>query len=84
MNVLTHSDALYAIESEAQAAGATYWDFVSMHEALGVLFEEFEEFKAAVMLKQSDPSRAERIRREAIQVGATALRIAEQAYRVTR
>jgi hypothetical protein len=84
MSALTHPDALYAIEAEADRVDAEYGDFASMHEALGVLIEEFEEFKAAVMLKQSDPARAEQIRREAIQVGATALRIAQQARTVTR
>lgn len=71
---------------EAQRAQSTYGDFSSMHEAYGVLAEEVAELFDAVRMKQSrvNVARAEAIRLEALQVAAVALRIAEQARRVTR
>lgn len=84
MSTLTHSSVLYEIEQEARRSDEKYGDFASAHEALGVLLEEFEEFKTAVMLRQDDASRPERLRQEAIQIAAIALRFAEQAYRVRR
>jgi NTP pyrophosphatase (non-canonical NTP hydrolase) len=75
-----------AIADEAERAQNTYGDFASMHEAYGVLAEEVAELFDAVRMKQSRTGvkRAEAIRLEAIQVAAVALRIADQAERVTR
>lgn len=74
---------------------ARFGDFASMHEAYGVLTEEVAELFEAVRMKQGHlvpgdvkypkgKTRADCIREEAIQVAAVALRIAEQAGRVTR
>lgn len=70
--------------AEAAMSQSKYGDFASMHEAYGVLAEEVAELFDGVRLQQSDPHRAARIRIEAIQVAAVALRIAEQADRVRR
>jgi hypothetical protein len=74
------------IEDEAVAAESKFGDFASMHEAYGVLAEEVAELFEAIRLKQDDVGtrRPTQIRAEAIQVAAVALRIAEQAGRVTR
>jgi hypothetical protein len=76
--------AARAVYDEAEGAQARFGDFASMHEAYGVLQEEVDEFFAAVKLQQGHPDRAHRCRAEAIQVAAVALRIVEQAFRVTR
>lgn len=68
----------------ANLAQSKFGDFTSMHEAYGVLDEEVHELAAAVRMKQSNPKRAEEIEKEAIDVAAVALRIAEQARKVTR
>lgn len=60
------------IRAEADRAKARYGDFTSTHEALGVLVEEMDELREAV---RSNVLIA--IEREAIQVAAVALRLAE-------
>lgn len=75
---------LEAAGAEADSAQESYGDFSSMHEGYGVLTEEVAELLEAIRLKQGDPNRATRIRREALQVAAVALRMADQARRVTR
>lgn len=77
------SDVLADVIKEVGTSDLHYGDFSSMHEAYGVLAEEVDEFFDAVKMKQS-PERCEAVYREAIQVAAVALRIAEQARRVTR
>ena len=72
------------IVEETNRAQKEYHDFASMHEAYGVLAEEVAELFDCVRLKQNAVLRDRRIREEAIQVAAVALRIAEQADRVTR
>ncbi len=69
---------------EAAEAQTKYGDFASMHEAYGVLAEEVQEFFDVVRLKQELGHRPHRIRHEAIQIAAVAMRIAEQAERVKR
>lgn len=76
--------AVEAITQEAGAAQGKFGDFASMHEAFGVLSEEVAELFEGVRMQQGNPHRADVIRREAIQVAAVAMRIAEQARRVTR
>lgn len=73
-----------AVVTLADASQAKYDDFASMHEAYGVLAEEVSELFDAVRMRQSDTQRGACIRREAIDVAAVAMRIAEQAVRVTR
>ena len=78
-------NAFLEVSREAERAQLTYGDFASMHEAYGVLAEEVAELFEGVRMHQStEPERGKRIRAEAIQVAAVALRIAEQAGRVTR
>lgn len=76
--------AVNAACGEAERAQAKYGDFMSMHEAYGVLAEEVAELFDAVRMSQHHPSRASRIEAEAEQVAAVALRIRAQAYRVKR
>lgn len=71
------------IYDEAGMAQKTYGDFASMHEGYGVLAEEVAELFDAVRMKPG-ADRARHIEREAIQVAAVAMRIAEQAARVLR
>ncbi len=61
------------IYDEAIKASTQYPSFHNAHEGLAVLWEEFEELKAEVFKKQSEYDMA-RMRKEAIQVGAMALR----------
>jgi hypothetical protein len=75
---------LEAAGAEADAAQESYGDFASMHEGYGVLAEEVAELLEAIRLKQGDPNRGPRIWCEALQVAAIALRMADQAKRVTR
>jgi len=87
---MQREQALIEITTEADVAQGRFGDFASMHEAYGVLAEEVDELFDAVKLPQplgSDvglTTRASMIEREAIQVAAVAMRIAEQARRVTR
>ena len=83
--------AFTAVISEAMVAQERYGDFASMHEAYGVLAEEVAELFDGVRMQQDQShaappwsARALRIRSEAIQVAAVAMRIAEQAGRVVR
>jgi NTP pyrophosphatase (non-canonical NTP hydrolase) len=73
-----------AAADEASVAQEKYGDFASMHEAYGVIAEEVAELFEAIRMGQLAPNRAARIRAEAVQVAAVALRIAAQAGRVTR
>jgi hypothetical protein len=61
---------------EAERADKQYGPFLSTHEALGVLLEEFEELRVAI---RSNLLPA--MEREAIQVAAVALRLAEACRR---
>lgn len=72
------------VRNEARKAQAAYGDYASMHEAYGVMAEEFAELLDAVRLRQSDPMRGPSIEQEAIQVAAVAMRMAAQARKVTR
>ena len=69
---------------EAERAQEQYGNFASMHEAWGVLAEEFAELTEAIRLGQKVPNRPDRIEAEAIQSAAVCLRIAEQARTVLR
>lgn len=61
------------ILTEAIGASIEYAPFNNAHEGLAVLWEEFEELKREVFKKQSNYDMA-RMKKEAIQVGAMALR----------
>jgi hypothetical protein len=64
------------VVAEAEAARAKYGDFTSTHEALGVLEEERDELRAAI-----HENKLAAIQREAIQVAAVALRLADVCQR---
>jgi DNA-binding protein H-NS len=81
---MNRQEALAAIDAEADSAQEKYGDYASMHEAYGVLAEEVDELWDIVKMRQNADGRAAGIRRESLQVAAVALRIAEQAERVTR
>ena len=65
-------ETLQEIEAEARQAEAKYGAPTSSHESLGVLYEEFQELTQAIR-----GNYIEDVRREAIQVAAVALRLAE-------
>lgn len=65
--------AVLEIENEHGRAISRYPKFNSPHEGLAVIQEEFEELKAEVFLNHSKRDK-ERMRKEAIQLGAMALR----------
>jgi NTP pyrophosphatase (non-canonical NTP hydrolase) len=66
--------ALADILAERAGARDTYGPFTSTHEALGVLCEEWDELREAI-----HRNALAAIYREAVQVAAVALRLAEQA-----
>jgi NTP pyrophosphatase (non-canonical NTP hydrolase) len=68
--------ALEAIRMEYDKAVSDWPPYASAHEGYGVLAEEVAELFDAVRLKQSHPLRSMKLRKEAIQVAAVALRIA--------
>ena len=82
--VANQESVSYAVLVKIAVAHAKYGDFASMHEAYGVLAEEVAELFDEVRKPQRDMFRGHRIRDEAIQVAAVAMRIAEQAGRVMR
>ena len=68
----------------ARVAQEIYGDFASMHEAYGVLAEEFAELLEAIRIRRDSSHRPQDIRNEALDIAAVALRIAEQAHKVKR
>ena len=60
------------VRAEADRAAERYGNFTSTHEGLGVLTEEYHELVEAVRSNRMD-----RIRCEAMQIAAVALRLAE-------
>lgn len=78
-----HNETLAVLEV-ATEADERHGDFASMHEGYGVLAEEVAELFEAVRMKQGSAARAEKIRDEALDVAAVALRIARLARTVTR
>lgn len=66
---------IHDVKAELLRARTQYDPFTSAHEGFAVLKEEVDELWDDVRLKQSDPARKERIRHEAIQVAAMAVRI---------
>ena len=73
---MTKTDArivLTAVIDESESSAAKYGDFVSAHEAYGVLAEEVAELLDAIRSNKRFS-----IQREAIQVAAVALRFAQE------
>jgi len=73
MKIVQKSDIARDILDEAIRASECYPPFHSAHEGLAIIWEEFEELKREVFKKQSQYDLA-LMRKEAIQVGAMALR----------
>jgi len=63
------------ILTEYENAAHQFSPFHSAHEGFAILKEEVDELWEAVKLNQNNPLRRDAIEREAIQVGAMALRI---------
>lgn len=73
---MTKTDArivLKAVIDESESSAAKYGDFVSAHEAYGVLAEEVAE-----LLDAMRSNKRFSVQREAIQVAAVAMRLAQQ------
>lgn len=70
---------LLEVEAEAHRAQSLFPAYHSPHEALGVLLEEFEEFKAEVMRHNIAKGRDTRtaMREELKQIAAVAIRAME-------
>lgn len=62
------------VAKELTSASCTYPRFNSAHEGFAIMQEEMEELFDAVKLKQVNPERPCRMRKEAVQVAAMALR----------
>lgn len=69
------AQAIGEVQLEANSADRRFGPFASAHEAYGVLAEEVAEFFDEVKMKEHERSMS-RMRREAIQIAACALRIA--------
>ncbi len=63
------------VETECKRAIVLYERFHNAHEGFAVLLEEVDELWDAVKMKQSNPERNKKIREEAIQVAAMAIRL---------
>lgn len=64
-------DALYEILQEHKRAEAKFCSFASCHEGYAVILEELDELWDAIKNKNGSK---EKLKKEAIQVGAMALR----------
>jgi len=62
------------VEDELRRAQQLHPPAHSGHEGWAIIKEEMDELWEAVRLKQSTPGRTDKMRREAIQVAAMALR----------
>lgn len=62
------------VANELMDASVAYPQFNSAHEGFAIMQEEMEELFDAVKLKQTNPERNERMRKEAIQITAMGLR----------
>lgn len=62
------------VKNEVIRANSLFQDYHSEHEGFAVLLEEVDELWDAIRLKQSDPTRKEKVKEELIQIAATAHR----------
>jgi hypothetical protein len=67
--------ALQEVADELRSAQNKFPPFNSLHEGFSILKEEVDELWEVVRMKQSDRARNGLARKEAIQVGAMALRL---------
>ena len=73
---MNSEDALNEVRLELRRATEIHGGFVNAHEAFAVLYEEVDELWDEVKKNpRKHPEREERIRQEAVQVAAMALRI---------
>jgi NTP pyrophosphatase (non-canonical NTP hydrolase) len=77
MTPLLTLEIIDAIREELTMARRVYPDFHSGHEAYATLLEEVDELWDAVKMNQRRPERRARMRSEAIQVAAMAIRLIE-------
>ena len=68
-------EILMEFKIEFLEATEKFTKFTNAHEGYAVLLEEVDELWENVKLNQSNPNRLKKIREEAIQVGAMALRL---------
>ncbi len=73
LNIQSSEQAAFAAINEYDAAVDAYPPFHSAHEGFAVLLEEVDELKAEVWKRPENRSKA-RMRREAIQIAAMAIR----------
>jgi len=73
--MITLRDVIDKVEKEFNRATAEFGPFHTAHEGWAILKEEFDELWEAIKLHQSAPQRNRRIREEAIQVAAMAVRL---------
>ena len=73
---MIHLETMAAIEKEAEKSIADHKPFNSVHEGYAVLFEEVDELWEEVRKKSKNRSK-KRMREEAIQIAATAIRFIE-------
>lgn len=66
---------VFKVVNELDRATAKFGAFHNAHEGYAVLLEEVDELWEAVKLNQNRPERDQRIRDEAIQVAAMAIRL---------
>jgi NTP pyrophosphatase (non-canonical NTP hydrolase) len=67
-------DIFFEVKEELESAQKNFGPMRSEHEGFAVLKEEVDELWEAVRLKQSDPTRKDQVRKEAVQVAAMAMR----------
>lgn len=68
------NDAIRMTEAELFKATGRFGPFHSAHEGFAILKEEVDELWEAVRMQQSNPARIDAMLKEAVQVGAMALR----------
>lgn len=68
-----NSEVIAAIKSRMKSSQSRYGDYASTHEALGVIFEEFDELTEAIRANQ-----LEAVAQEAMDLAAVLIRLAEQ------
>lgn len=78
LNAKDLTDLLAAVEVELVAAVARYGDFASLHEGYAVLLEEADELFDEIKVKSADRD-LKKVRAEALQVAAMALKLAHKA-----
>jgi hypothetical protein len=71
---MPNNDTLEKVAIELSRAQAKFPPFNSAHEGYAIILEELDELWTEVCSNQETPGRDDRLRKEAIQVAAMALR----------